>query len=799
MPDSGPVPPTGGLISLEQFYGAYTTFRQAPNPEQRRTIEPDPTEPLFIVAGPGTGKTTCLTLRILKLILVDGVSPKGILATTFTKKAAAELRSRILGWGFRLLEALQRDATLSTETKLALSRIDINQVMTGTVDSLCEQLLRDYRDPGTQPPILADDFVAKTLLLREGLLAEERYKDGDLDQLLLEIQGGKWGWNVGKKANLIQQLWDRRHQDQVEWAEFLGSGTRESESFDEKRSLAVLGEAIAAYETALKERLMVDFSLLEQEVLVRLRDEKLAEFANQLQVVLVDEYQDTNLLQERIYFELAKACGGSLAVVGDDDQSLYRFRGATVELFSAFAERFEAQFGRQPNRVFLRTNYRSTQGIIRFVNDYATLDRSYQVVRVQDKPELLHGPEAPQGTPILGMFRPSQEELAQDLGEFVYQVFRGGGYRLPDGTVLKVSGQGGDLGDCALLCSSPAEYNSSNKSRLPKLLREVLEAKTPAVSVFNPRGQELTEIPRVAIFGGLLLECLDPGGAVEEETSGLSDGMREVMSRWREAALAFVDEPEVPPELLPFAQGWAERCPRRADLRWPPSVPVLELIYGLLHFFPDLYDDPEGQIYLEVFTRQVCACQQVGKFGGRVVFDPENMGLSDASVRELLQSFLGPIASGTVKVNEDLMEAFPRDRLSILSIHQSKGLEFPLVIVDVGSDFKTNHSAHRFKRFPNDGGTPHTMENLLRPHTELHRPNRSSQDRAFDDLYRQFFVAYSRPQQVLLLVGLTPTLPGGKVANVATGWSRDGVCTWPSQNPPFSKILQDALGGKTTL
>ena len=52
--------------------------------------------PLFIVAGPGTGKTACLTLRILKLILVDGVSPRGILATTFTKKAAAELRSRIL-------------------------------------------------------------------------------------------------------------------------------------------------------------------------------------------------------------------------------------------------------------------------------------------------------------------------------------------------------------------------------------------------------------------------------------------------------------------------------------------------------------------------------------------------------------------------------------------------------------------------------------------------------------------------------------------------------------------------------
>ena len=735
------------------------------------------------MAGPGTGKTTCLTLRILKLVLVDGVPPKSILATTFTKKAAAELRSRILGWGFRILEALQRDETVPAETKLALSRIDINQVMTGTVDSLCEQLLRDYRDPGTQPPILADDFVAKTLLLREGLLAEERYRDGDLDRFLLAIQGGKWGWNVGKKANLLQQLWDRRHQDQVEWAEFLASGTRSDDTFDEQRALDVLRDAIAAYQTALEDRLMVDFSLLEQEVLVRLQGGKLSEFTNQLQVVLVDEYQDTNLLQESIYFELARACNGAITVVGDDDQSLYRFRGATVELFSEFAARFEERFGHQPETVFLNKNYRSTQAIIQFVNDYATLDRGYQVVRVAEKPLLLPGLAAMGGMPILGMFRENVELLARDLGDFVHQVFRGEGYLLPDGSRIVANGAGGDVGDCALLCSSPAEYNSSHSERLPLLLREALRFKSPSVSVFNPRGQELSEISRVAIFGGLLLECLDPGGAVEAEIRGLSQDIQKVFERWREAAIAFVNSADAPPRLLEFAQGWAKRQPQRSDLRWPSSVPVLELIYGLVHFFPELHDDPEGQIYLEVFTRQVSACEQVGKFSGRVVYKPDNAELSDASVKELLRDFLGPIASGTVKVNEDLMEAFPRDRLSILSIHQSKGLEFPLVIVDVGSDFKTNHQAHKFKRFPKDGGTPHTMEDLLRPHTELSRPGRSGQDRAFDDLYRQFFVAYSRPQEVLLLVGLMATLPEGNISNVATGWDRTDTSAWRGGRP----------------
>lgn len=153
-----------------------------------------------------------------------------------------------------------------------------------------------------------------------------------------------------------------------------------------------------------------------------------------------------------------------------------------------------------------------------------------------------------------------------------------------------------------------------------------------------------------------------------------------------------------------------------------------------------------------------------------------------------MRDFLGPIASGLVQVNEDLLETFPRDRLSILSIHQSKGLEFPLTIVDVGSDFKTNAAGHRFKRYPVSGGPPHRLEDLLRPYSPLGAPPRSHIDRAFDDLYRQFFVAFSRPQDVLLMVGLNATAPGGHVSNVATGWTRDGNSLWEPPKRPFEMI-----------
>ena len=525
--------------------------------------------------------------------------------------------------------------------------------------------------------------------------------------------------------------------------------------------------------------------MLEDEVLQRARVGQLKEFTDELKVVLVDEYQDTNLLQEQLYFELAAACGGALTVVGDDDQSMYRFRGATVDLFRDFPARYQQRFGRAPATVFLTNNYRSTKSIVSFVNAYASLDAGYQAVRVASKPPLAHAPGAPQGLAVLGMFRDTVEKLAEDLANLIHCAFRGAGYSAPGGTLI-CTPHGGDVGDCALLCSSPAELSASDKPRLPLLLRQELGSRTPSIPVFNPRGEDTSTVDLVERFGGLLLECLDPGGVLSAQTSGVSPDAQAVFARWRQQSINFATGASAPPGLLAYAQGWANRDPGRVGYEWPRGTTAIELIYGLVHYLPELHDDPEGQVYLEVFTRQLGACQQLGKFEGRIVADPSNPGLSDASVKELLRDFLAPIAEGVVDVNEELMEAFPRDRLSILSIHQSKGLEFPLTIVDVGSDFK-DLRAPAFKRMPTAGSAPHRMEDLLRQHSPLGIPARTQTDRAFDDLFRQFFVAFSRPQDVLLLVGVTPTQPGGRVPNVATGWDRNGVCHW-ANNLPFVMI-----------
>jgi DNA helicase-2/ATP-dependent DNA helicase PcrA len=762
------------LIPRKIFDKCFEKILRPPNAQQLDAINPGPEASLFVVAGPGSGKTTVLTVRILKLILVDGVAPKSILATTFTKKAAAELRSRILGRGFKLIELLLKDNQLNSAQKKWLEQVDINQTITGTIDSICEQLLRDYREAGTQSPLLADDFISSTLLLREGLLDSKRYMDGDLDQIVRDLQDNTWGMNINKKVDFLYDIWNRRFNDQVEWAKFVTGATPE-----EGNARQIIDEALNAYQSALSAKGMVDFPMLEQEVLNRLKAGKLKEFTDNLQVVLVDEYQDTNLLQESIYFALAKSCQGALTVVGDDDQSLYRFRGATVQLFSDFPARYKHIFKKKPVPVFLTTNYRSTKTIVDFVNDFARFDADYQDVRVAKKPALEYKPKAEQGLPILGMFRNDLDTLGQDLANFIHQVFRGKGFKLPSGETIKRDPRQGDLGDCALLCSSPQEVKYDGSLRLPGILREKLVDMSPPVEVFNPRGQALANLDLIEVFGGLILECLDPGGDIQDKTSGLSPDIISILNRWRQAAIDFANDPDCPAVLVDFAVGWADRDPGKKDYRWPTNVPLLDLVYGLVHWFPDLYDDPEGQIYLEVFTRQISSTETIGSFEGRVVTDPGNKDLSDKSVMELLRNVLVPIASGSVKVNEELMDSFPRDRLSILSIHQSKGLEFPLVIVDVGSDFKSSHWTQAFKRFPRGGGKTHRFEDLMRSYTPLGPETRSGLNRAFDDLYRQYFVAYSRPEQVLLLVGLNGSLPGRGVHNVATGRDRKGNNRWP--------------------
>ncbi len=124
----------------------------------------------------------------------------------------------------------------------------------------------------------------------------------------------------------------------------------------------------------------------------------------------------------------ARENGGGMTVVGDDlSQSLYRFRGATVDLFQDFPARATAEIKLPTAAIFLEENYRSTDAIVDHYNAFSLLDPHFQAARVANKPPTKRAREVAHNPPILGMFRDDVATLASDLANFIDGVFQGGG------------------------------------------------------------------------------------------------------------------------------------------------------------------------------------------------------------------------------------------------------------------------------------------------------------------------------------------------------------------------------------
>lgn len=754
---------------------------------QMRSVESPQSDSIFVVAGPGSGKTTVLALRALKFIYVDGVAPEEILATTFTRKAARELRSRILSWGDRIRRTLLERGLYDPDV---LESLDLNAVITGTLDSIIEKHLALERQPGAQPPVMVETFVAEALMLRNGLLGiawSNGQWDADFEDYIVRLRTSRWGLNAATYTRIARQVRDKVMYDLVDFPAF-GSQIRQDCpvcDIHPHAGIGILQLAVDSYVDELHERGLQDFAGLEAHFLERLRDDRLPLMQGRLQVMLVDEYQDTNLLQEQIYFTLAARLiekGGGITIVGDDDQSLFRFRGATVDLFRLFPDRAREQLGIAVDTVYLSRNYRSTDNIVNFCNNFSRLDADFQPARVP-KPRLTRARHVTHNPAVLGLFRDDITTLSSDLSTLVRDLFREGQLQLPDGTIIRPNPVG-SIGDCAVLMHSPSEVREywSNgeirrRERLPFLLRQELGNLDPPILLFNPRGRMLAEVQEVSWLCGLVLESIDPNGDHQNSLGRLPLEAQQRMNQWRDDAVRFMQRPPSTGgrnSLQEFVRAWASRESQTRS-EWPESIYIADLIYKLVAWIPQMQDDVEGLVYLEVILRTVSESTQFSPFGSRLVFGE----LESPSVRAAIRDILVPIALGTVDVDEDLLETLPRDRLNVLSIHQAKGLEFPLTIVDIGSDFQGNYPAQRRFRFPENGDVTHRLEDDLRQFSDqLGVPGRNELDRAFDDLIRLYYVAYSRAQDVLLLTGLNSTRTNTRIRNIAAGWDRSGTWHW---------------------
>ena len=286
-----------------------------------------------------------------------------------------------------------------------------------------------------------------------------------------------------------------------------------------------------------------------------------------------------------------------------------------------------------------------------------------------------------------------------------------------------------------------------------------------------------------------MLECIDPNGNCQSSVNRLGQQVRSTLDQWRKEALRYISSnpaPAYPRNLQDFVASWQSKTPQLGR-QWPGSVPLLDLCYQLSTWIPSLHEETDKQIFLEVIGRAIAQSSSINRFNSRVVNFPGH--LEAPSVIEAIWNIFTPIALGDISINEELLEEFPRDAVNIMTIHQAKGLEFPFVIADVASDFKINSPPQRRMRFPEQPDDTHIVEDLTRPYSGLRSGNfRDWRDRAFDDLVRRFFVAYSRSQALLVLVGLNAARPGGTIRNVALGSDRQGVSRWAGNGKPYLEI-----------
>ncbi len=278
------------------------------NPQQRDAVRHGE-GPLLILAGAGTGKTRVLTARIAKLV-GDGVPPGQILSVTFTNKAAREMRSRVTGM---------------------LPRGRAKELWLGTFHSFCVRLLRESIDRLGYKPNFTIYSQGEQLGLMRRILTRIRARDEKLEPevaLALISKARNTGTPLGEIAGELVQEAHQQYAEEMQ--------TLNAVDFDDLLVLAV--------------RILAD------------HPEVATGWHQRLQHVLVDEFQDTNRLQ----MELVRQLVGppyNVAVVGDDDQSIYGWRGAE----SANILHFE-RFFPDPTVVKLEENYRSTTPILHTAN-----------------------------------------------------------------------------------------------------------------------------------------------------------------------------------------------------------------------------------------------------------------------------------------------------------------------------------------------------------------------------------------------------------------------------------------------
>lgn len=689
------------------------------NPNQNKAVQYEG-GPLWIIAGPGSGKSEVLVWRTLKSILVDDINPRSMIITTFTEKAGHNLQDRIAQYVDRLI----------SHGAVSYDDINVADMRIGTLHSICNQLLREYRYEDAQNKKPMDEIEQSYFV----------YKNSDIASCDDEDF-----WAYFSSSNFVPNKWTRTK---------LGITilNRITEDLVQKDKLINSGDAILEqcaefhdqYLDALNSNARYDFATI-QSLFLKFLDSPQGELFLEgnldkeqlpLRYVLVDEYQDTNPIQELIYFKLAggnenpklrKKRLGNITIVGDDDQSLYRFRGGTVDLLVNFDKACQRFLGIGAHREQLIENFRSHPLIVDWFNDYIKFHPSMKNTRAAGKISMVSSKTSPNGNwqPILVLAGSTHRETAQKVGELVKDLIDN----------KKVE----DPSQIVLLFRSTREGPLSAGPYVNVIRNFGLE-------VYNPRSRKVQEFPEIQELIGCLIEIIDPTepgsdppvGYYQKKPFGrMMRDLKEFLLSCRENFWNLINSGSSP-ELKAYIADSINNIKAIPGGDWV-NVLIQEILYKILNLdpFKERLKDPNWAPRYGIITNLLEGFAAV--YNGNF----QRSSTSPFIVKRpwigtFYQIFGGLIVSTGLNDYEDPVIPIPKGYVQIMTYHQAKGLEFPYIFMGTLTDTSRPDSTHK-------------LEEIFMPYRKFQYKLQDAPIRATQDDVRRYYMGMSRPKIGLIL------------------------------------------------
>lgn len=650
--------------------------------------------PLLLIAGPGTGKTYTLVQRTVYLIQEKNVHPNDILIATFTEKAAKELVTRITD------ELSKRGVS-----------VNLNEMYIGTFHSLCLRILKE----NLAYTRIKKNFRVLDQFDQQYMIFMNLHKFEKIQNYNLIIPSEVRKLSKWKQADIICKYVNNLSEELVDYGAMKGSDDPE---------IASLGNLLEKYKEFLEENNYLDFSAIQIESynLLKSNPEILEKLQAQLKYIMIDEYQDTNYIQEQLVFLLA-GDKKNICVVGDDDQGLYRFRGATIRNILEFPSKFPDGVCQ---KIELTENYRSHKDIVDFYNTWMK-------------------------TTYGSRFKFSWENRYRYDKDIIPKASE----NINSPTVIRVSGDGADTDFWyEEILNFILELKSSGKlkdyNQLAFLFRSVTNDKViglseyleeHGISVYSPRSGMFFDRSEIRILIGcfLILFGQYANFIYEDKFSTYFKNLSEYYSGCINDASLLIQSN---PALLSWAK---EKIIAHSTMPKNTDYAFTGLMYQLFAFkpFSDYLDsdlqggvnDIRPQRNIAKFTEILSKYEYLYNVD---VFTPERI---EKEVVRFFKTYLRLIIQEGIPEYEDDSEYAPSGCVSFLTIHQSKGMEFPVVVVSV------------------DGSIPRKQEDKLIQKVEeeyFHRkPFEPSEQIKFFDFWRLYYTAYSRAQNLLVLTSRT--------------------------------------------